>query len=88
VADEQREMYREAVERLWSMVEEVPVEGDLIHRAGDLADLFALRGYDAVHLAALQAVASPGEALFACFDRALRRAAGGLGYDLLPVSSP
>jgi predicted nucleic acid-binding protein len=39
-------------EELWAQVEVVPVATALIHRAAELAEVTALRGYDAVHLAA------------------------------------
>jgi predicted nucleic acid-binding protein len=71
-------------ERLWASVAEVPIEAVLIRRAGDLAEQQRLRGYDAVHLAALQSFGGPGDVVFACWDDDLRRAARGLGYRLLP----
>jgi len=74
----------EAVNRLWDSVHEIPIEQPLIRSAGNLADTFDLRGYDAIHLAALQVAGAPGELLVACWDRDLRRAAGGLGYELVP----
>lgn len=80
----QREDYARALEDLWALVDEVPVEAGLIRQAGNLAEGFGLRGYDAVHLAALQAAGDPGEIVFACWDRTLRGAASGLGYELLP----
>ncbi len=43
-----------AVRELWSLISEmslVELDVELAHHAGDLADRFALRGYDAVHLA-------------------------------------
>ena len=37
---------------LWEQIDIVPVTTELVHTAGDLAEIEALRGYDAVHLAA------------------------------------
>lgn len=44
----------------------------------------SLRGYDAVHLAALLQFGGPQEVIFACWDTELRRAAAELGYSLIP----
>jgi predicted nucleic acid-binding protein len=71
-------------ERLWATVAEIPIEAVLIRRAGDLAEQQRLRGYDAVHLAALQSFGGPSNVVFACWEDDLRRAARGLGYTLLP----
>jgi predicted nucleic acid-binding protein len=55
-------------------------------RAGDLAESHHLRGYDAVHLAALQRLGSPRRVdRVACWDDDLRRAASAAGYALFPV---
>ncbi|MDE3076596.1 MAG: type II toxin-antitoxin system VapC family toxin [Chloroflexota bacterium] len=79
-----RDEYVLTLSQLWDRVVEIPVDRPLIHMAGDLAEQWQLRGYDAVHLAALNHAGKPGEALFACWDDRLRRAAGQLGYQLLP----
>jgi predicted nucleic acid-binding protein len=70
--------------QLWRTVTEVPIDGDLIAKAGNDAETYALRSYDAVHLAALQVAGPSGTITFACWDRDLREAAGSIGYDLLP----
>jgi len=84
IAETRRTEYVQAAEDLWQSVHDVPVETSLIRRAGNLADLFDLRGYDAVHLACLQSSGDPEDIIFACWDRSLRRAADGLGYELVP----
>lgn len=58
----------------------------VVDRAGEYADAFALRGYDAVHLASARlAREGSGEAVtFACFDRRLNQAARLLEMTLLP----
>jgi uncharacterized protein len=81
----ERDRIVSAVERLWEQLAEVPVDSMLIRLAGDLAEQQRLRGYDAVHLAALQTFGEPGDVTFACWDDDLRRAARALGYILLPV---
>jgi hypothetical protein len=59
----------------------------LVERAGDYADAFALRAYDAVQLAAAFETAriSQSAVQFACFDVRLNRAAKTLGLWCLPV---
>lgn len=57
----------------------------LVERAGEYADLFALRGYDSVRLAAaFEAGRISGLAVcFACFDQRLNKAAKVLGLETL-----
>lgn len=74
----------ELVEQLWGELLTVPVDTELISRAGRDAEQFDLRGYDAVHLAALRAAGEPATITLACWDRDLRAAAARLGYELLP----
>lgn len=74
---------RPVLERLWEEVERVTVTDRLAHRAGDLAEAFGLRGYDAVHLASFEAV-SDGGALLVTFDDDLRRTARESGFMLAP----
>ncbi len=40
------------LDTLWAQLDVVPVTTELVRVAGDLAEVEALRGYDAVHLAA------------------------------------
>ena len=63
----------------------INVSQPLLEQAVKLVDSFALRAYDAVHLAAAQTLAreSGGAVLFACFDRRLNRAAEVLGMSLV-----
>jgi predicted nucleic acid-binding protein len=74
-----------ALERLWAQVSEIALDTPLLRQAGDLAERMGLRGYDAVHLAALQELGSPADVTFACWDTDLRRAARDLGYTLVPA---
>lgn len=57
----------------------------LVELAGDLADTFALRGYDSVQLAAAKILhdASGEPVTFACFDTRLQKAAKVLGMAAL-----
>lgn len=61
----------------------VATDAALLHRAADLAEGFALRGYDAIHLASAERIlrALPGT-VFMSFDRTLNRAAKLLGFSL------
>jgi predicted nucleic acid-binding protein len=61
------------------------INQDLVERAGDYADTFALRGYDGVQLAAAFETAriSQSPVLFACFDSRLNKAAKALGMSSL-----
>lgn len=73
---------REAVEALdadWESYSPVPVLDPISHLAGELAERFALRGFDAVHLASALVVSreSRDTALnFLSFDNNLNEAAG------------
>lgn len=65
----------------WPAFHIVEVTQTLIELAGEYADLFALRGYDSVQLAAARILqeASSEPVSFACFDARLVRAAAVLG---------
>jgi hypothetical protein len=56
------------------LVEAAPT---VVHRAGQLAELLALRGYDAIHLGSAESLADPDLVLVAG-DRQLLRGAGEL----------
>ena len=63
----------------------IRVSQPLLEQAVKLVDSFALRAYDAVHLATAQILSrEAGEAVsFACFDRRLNRAAEVLGMSVV-----
>ena len=72
--------YRTVVEDFdndWESFFIVDVSDALTKRAGQLAEKFALRGYDAIHLASAVIVGEQGNQAvrFACFDEKLSRAA-------------
>ncbi len=60
----------------------VSVDHGLAHRAGALAELFALRGHDAVHLACALSLAT--ETTLVSWDENLRTAAASSGCTLAP----
>lgn len=70
--------------RHWPRLAIVDVTQSVVERAGDYADAFALRGYDAVQLAAAQELAVPlmDAPTFACFDARLNKAARTLGMQV------
>jgi predicted nucleic acid-binding protein len=72
------------VEVLWRSTSPIDIDQALVSDAGDFAEQYGLRGYDAVHLAALQRLAAPSSCTLACWDRDLRRAASSMGYALHP----
>jgi len=90
-AERMRRLSRKAVDTIlarfeddWQALLVIAADEALIRRAGALARLHGLRGYDSVHLAAVErlAAAEAGVA-FAVFDEALQAAARGLGLQVL-----
>lgn len=63
---------------LWAQVDRVPITAALIADAGDIAQREALRGYDAVHLAAAMRAKA---GVMATGDQALLAAAARNGMD-------
>lgn len=77
---------KQQVEKVWSATSPIDVDMTTIKAAGDLAESHDLRGYDAIHLAALQHLGPPSKIDWvACWDDDLRRAAASIGYRLFPV---
>ncbi|MGH2716404.1 MAG: type II toxin-antitoxin system VapC family toxin [Thermoleophilaceae bacterium] len=74
---------REEFESLQSELSLVGIDAPLARRAGQLAEEFALRGYDAVHLASALAVS--GATTVISWDRDLRRAAAQRGCAVAPA---
>lgn len=70
----------------WDHFTIVEVSQHLVETAGRFADVFSLRGYDSVQLAASHELHSNGEqpVLFACYDRRLNQAAQLLQLEVLP----
>jgi len=78
--------YRRVLQALdddWAALHRVAVTPSLVRRAADFTDRFALRAYDAVQLAAAEAVqeqvGSASQVQFCCFDERLTSAASRLG---------
>ena len=63
---------------LWLELDGIVLDEELAVRAGELAEAFALRGYDAVHLASAEAIAEADTVLVTA-DRDLASAAASLG---------
>lgn len=80
---------REQLPALWQSMQVLDVTQALVERAGELAEAFGLRGYDAVQLAAADGMSRVvGPPLrFHSFDRRLNRAARVLGLQL-PAEAP
>ncbi len=68
----------EDVESLYLQLDRLDVDEALVRRAGQLAQKFALRGYDAVHLAGAERLDDP-QLVLVTGDGALLDAASGLG---------
>ena len=65
-----------ALDRDWATYNVIDLSDSLVHSAGELAERHALRGYDAVQLAAvLELRAAGGPVEFCAFDTRLIRAA-------------
>ena len=72
-------------EQDWSELEVLQLDDRTARRAGELAETYSLRGFDAVHLASAEAFRDIfGAITFACFDAELARAASACGMSLLP----
>jgi predicted nucleic acid-binding protein len=79
------ERYKSEFERDWPAFEALPLDERRARRAGELAERYGLKGFDAVHLASAEFFhLTLGEITFACFDAELARAASACGMTLLP----
>jgi predicted nucleic acid-binding protein len=65
----------------WAGFFKLPVDAQVVRLAGELAERFGLRGYDAIHLATADQLyrQTRSPIRFACFDSALNAAASRLG---------
>jgi len=72
-------------ERDWLRLHRLPIDETLIRKAGQLAEEYALRALDALHLATadLMQITLRDAVTFACFDDALNKAAEARGLALL-----
>ncbi len=76
----------DALGGLYAQLDLLEIDDMLVRRAGDLAQDHALRGYDAIHLAAAERACSDTTVLVAG-DRDLCTAAGQLGIALASTTS-
>ena len=69
----------------WPRYVILEIDQSLIERAGEYADMFALRGYDSIQLATAFEAGRIAQTpiLFACFDMRLNKAAKLLGMSCL-----
>lgn len=72
------------LEDLYEQMDIIEVSDDLVRRAGALAEEHSLRGYDAVHLAAAEAIAGD-DVVMVAGDGPLCRAAESLGLAVARV---
>ena len=86
VNNEDLEQARQQLIQCWQTFTIVEVSQPLVETAGRFADVFALRGYDSVQLAAAHELHVNAEqpVLFACYDRRLNQAAQLLQLEVLP----
>ena len=75
------------LDRVWAQVHVVELTSEIAVAAGDLAERFALRGYDAVHLASAISLGT-GSAILATWDDDLAVAAGRAGLNTAPPRKP
>lgn len=80
--------HRRAVSDLdsdWSTLVQIDVVAPIPHMAGDLAEQYGLRGFDAIHLAsAVYSQEYLGTVRFLAFDRRLIDAAAAAGLAVVP----
>ncbi len=84
-----RSQLRDAVAELDSIiaqVDHIELTAALAHQAGELAEAHGLCGYDAVHLAAAEAV-HDGDLVLVTGDANLAAAARAIGFAVLATSS-
>jgi len=77
--------HKHEFEQGWIRLDRLPVDATTISRAGDLAEQYRLKAYDALHLATvdLMQVTLRSSVSFACFDDALNCAAARMGFTLI-----
>lgn len=73
---------RRRVDVLWHAIDRIELTEEVARRAGDLAEKFSLRAYDAVHLASVEQVADI-DTVLASADEDLLVAAGAVGLATL-----
>lgn len=84
ISDKQHQTAKRELEDLLAQLDVVDIDDVLARRAGDLAEIHSLRGYDAVHLAGAERIADP-DLVMVTGDRALCRAAEKMDMALAPL---
>ncbi len=76
---------KSGLDELLNQVDLVDVDDGLVRRAGDLAEVHALRAYDAIHLAAADRIRA-GDAVVVAGDRALLDAAAAMQMAIAAIT--
>ena len=72
---------------LWHQIDGIVLTEELAVRAGELAEICSLRGYDAIHLASAEAILDDGDVMVVS-DTRLAEAAASIGIEaLVPAES-
>jgi predicted nucleic acid-binding protein len=85
-SDARHQQRARQLERDWEVLLRVELAPDVLRSAGDLAEIYGLRGFDSIHLAgALWLKARVSESVdFAVFDQRLGAAASRAGLTVVP----
>ena len=85
-SDARHQQRVQQLERDWEALLRVELAPDVLRSAGDLAEIYGLRGFDSIHLAsALWLKARVSESVdFAAFDQRLGAAASKAGLTVVP----
>jgi len=84
INDEAHISYKVALESYWGNIDVISLNMSQIKRAGDLAEIHGLRGYDCVQLAAAELIFEQSrDVTFASFDQHLNQAARAIGMQIL-----
>jgi predicted nucleic acid-binding protein len=87
ITADQLDRVKEEFEATWEDLQIVPVDENIVRRAGNFAETYSLKGFDAVHLASADTLLQRFEEItFACFDADLSRAPDSRRMMLLPSS--
>jgi len=85
IGEEDYEMLKKKFQKEWGSYLKVGFGNNLLQKASEYIEAFALRAYDSVHLAAAHNIYSQEQQdlVFACFDKKLNQAAKILNFELL-----
>ncbi len=74
---------RSTLDEYWGDVDVIAVSEDIVRSAGDYSEMFALRGYDSVHLSTALTVKEES-LIFVTWDRELSNGASAAGLRVFP----